>query len=142
MTLMGAATGLHFTFLPEVAGTAVPDSAMPPGAEGCTDKVRGSWRAHMDALWYIVDRNLPSAMILEDDLDWDVRIAAQARDFAVASRALLQPLAGGGRQFADPTYPVVREQDAGLDPPPLKFEDLPRTQAPETSPYGDGWDVL
>ncbi|CAN8104388.1 unnamed protein product [Discula destructiva] len=147
MTLMGAATGLHFTFLPGVDGTKVPDSAMPPKAEGWTGKVRGSWRAHMDALWYVVDHNLPSALIFEDDLDWDVRIRAQARDFAIASRALLQPLASsegkdGESKYADPTYPNVQAKDADLDPPPLKFEQLPPTQPPRTSPYGDGWDVL
>lgn len=143
MTLMGATTGLRFTFLPGVDAAKVPDAAMPPKAAGWTGKVRASWRAHMDALWYIVQNNLSSAVIFEDDLDWDVRIRGQARDFALASRALLQPLAGGRSEvFADPTYPTVQEQDAGLDPPPLSFANLPRTEDPAASPYGDGWDVL
>ncbi|KAH8767283.1 hypothetical protein F5883DRAFT_629567 [Diaporthe sp. PMI_573] len=141
MTLMGSTTGLRFTFLPGVDGAKVPDSAMPPDAARWTGKVRGSWRAHMDALWYIVQHNLSSAIIFEDDLDWDVRIREQARDFALASRALLQPLAGTKR-FADPTYPNVQEQDTTLDPPPLNFQQLPKTHDPKTSPYGDGWDVL
>ncbi|KAG8156515.1 hypothetical protein KVR01_013619 [Diaporthe batatas] len=141
MTLMGSSTGLRFTFLPGVDVANVPDSAMPPGAKGWTGKVRASWRAHMDALWYIVQNNLTSAIIFEDDLDWDVRIREQARDFALASRALLQPLAGR-KDFADPTYPTVQEKDKELDPPPLNFNQLPKTQDPATSPYGDGWDVL
>ncbi|KAI3390345.1 hypothetical protein diail_10012, partial [Diaporthe ilicicola] len=141
MTLMGATTGLRFTFLPGVDAAKVPDAAMPPEAAGWTGKVRASWRAHMDALWYIVQHNLSSAVIFEDDLDWDVRIREQARDFALASRALLQPLAGR-RAYADPTYPTVLEEDADLDPPPLSFARLPRTENPTTSAYGDGWDVL
>lgn len=145
MTLMGVTTGLHFSFLPAVDGSKVPDSAMPPKAEGWTGKVRGSWRAHMDALWHVVDQNLTTAVIFEDDLDWDIRIRDQARDFATASRVLLQPLAGlqpGDAVFADPTYPTVKEQDARLDPPRLSFESLPDTVPPVTSPYGDGWDLL
>ncbi|POS70412.1 hypothetical protein DHEL01_v211193 [Diaporthe helianthi] len=141
MTLMGSSTGLRFTFLPGVDAARVPDSAMPPHAAGWTGKVRASWRAHMDALWYVVQHNLSSAIIFEDDLDWDVRIREQTRDFALASRALLQPLAGR-KDFADPTYPTVQEKDAKLDPPPLNFNQLPKTQHPTTSPYGDGWDVI
>lgn len=145
MTLMGALTGLQFTFLPAVDGNNVPDNAMPPKAEGWTGKVRGSWRAHMDALWHVVQNNLSTAIIFEDDLDWDVRIRSQAQDFALASRALLQPLAGrpGNKaEFADPTYPTVQPKDVELDPPPLSFAQLPPTQPPLTSPYGDGWDLL
>lgn len=141
MTLMGATTGLRFTFLPGVDVANVPDAAMPPKAQGWTGKVRASWRAHMDALWYIVQHDLASAIIFEDDLDWDVRIREQARDFALASRALLQPL-DGTKTFADPTYPTVKEKDAALDPPPLSFANLPKTQDPKASVYGDGWDVL
>jgi hypothetical protein len=124
MTLMGSSTGLRFTFLPGVDAAKVPDSAMPPEATGWTGKVRGSWRAHMDALRYIVQHNIRSAIIFEDDLDSDVRIRQQTRDFALASRALLQPLAGRTK-FADPTYPTVKEQDAALDPPPLNFTSCP-----------------
>lgn len=141
MTLMGATTGLRFTFLPGVDVAKVPDAAMPPNAQGWTGKVRASWRAHMDALWYIIQNDLSSAIIFEDDLDWDVRIREQARDFALASRALLQPLAGT-KSFMDPTYPTVKEKDAGLDPTPLSFANLPKTEDPKTSVYGDGWDVL
>lgn len=146
MTLMGATTGLQFDFLPGVDGNLVPDSAMPPNAQGWTGKVRGSWRAHMDALWYVVAHNISSAIIFEDDLDWDVRIRDQARDFAKASRALLQPLRNQAESklsnYADPTYPTVREKDAELDSPQISFDRLPDTEPPVMSPYGDGWDVL
>lgn len=142
MTLMGVSTGLHFSFLPAADGSKVPDSAMPPKAQGWTGKVRGSWRGHMDALWHVVDNNLTTAVIFEDDLDWDIRIRDQAHDFAVATRALLQPLEGRPGQYADPTYPTVKDKDTELDPLPLSFEQLPATQPPVTSPYGDGWDLL
>lgn len=74
MALMAATTGLHFEFFPAVRAEQVPDKAMPPGAQGWLGGVRGSWRAHINALRSIVEQNLTSAVIFEDDLDWDVRI--------------------------------------------------------------------
>jgi len=47
---MGAATGIHFEYIDGVLADQVPDKAMPPGAEVWTGAVRGSWRAHMNAL--------------------------------------------------------------------------------------------
>lgn len=49
MSIMAATTGLHFDYLPGVSGEDVPDKAMPPGPGGAGG-VRGSWRAHMNAL--------------------------------------------------------------------------------------------
>ncbi|KAK7218984.1 hypothetical protein V2G26_006987 [Clonostachys chloroleuca] len=34
--------------------------------------VFGCWRAHMDVIQQVIKRNLNSALILEDDVDWDV----------------------------------------------------------------------
>jgi hypothetical protein len=97
-----------------------------------------------DPFHRIVHRNLTSALILEDDADWDVRIRDQLYDFALSTHALTQPLrGGGGRAYADPTYP---------QPPPdlpestptraMDFHHLPATVPPTTSPYGDNWDLL
>lgn len=83
----------------------------------------------------IVQRNLSSALILEDDTDWDIRIRDQLQDFALAAHALTQPLrSGGGRHnaHADPSAPYDE----------LSFHQLPATLPPTTSPYGDDWDVL
>ncbi|KAK7202366.1 hypothetical protein BZA70DRAFT_103920 [Myxozyma melibiosi] len=37
----------------------------------------GSWRSHMDIFRYIVDNRIQTALILEDDLDWDMNVKDQ-----------------------------------------------------------------
>ncbi|KAI9865766.1 MAG: hypothetical protein M1824_000026 [Vezdaea acicularis] len=94
----------------------------------------------MNALQTVVERNLSSALILEDDVDWDLRIKHQLYNFALSSRALLQPLASNSLRYADPTYP----SPAGTEDQPNDFylDHLPSTIPPSISAYGDGWDVL
>jgi len=88
----------------------------------------------------VVRRNLTSALILEDDADWDVRIKEQLFEYAYTSRALLQPLSNDPSTHADSTYP--NPQDATSPGPIIDFNQLPSTINPTTSPYGDNWDVL
>jgi len=83
----------------------------------------------------VVRRNLTSALILEDDADWDVRIKEQLFEYAHASRALLQPLSNDHSTYVDWTYPTP--QDAASPGPILDFNQLPSTINPTTSPYGD-----
>jgi hypothetical protein len=80
---------------------------------------------------------------MEDDVDWDVRIREQLHDFALSSRALIQPLQGrpGKSKYADPTYPNPME-GSPKKLPDMDFYRLPTTINPSDSPYGDGWDVL
>lgn len=47
-----------------------------------------SRRAHLNAIQRIVEERLESAIIMEDDADWDVSIKTQLQDFALAVRAL------------------------------------------------------
>lgn len=88
----------------------------------------------------MVERNLTSALILEDDADWDVRIKEQLFDYAQTARALIQPLSNDHSIYADSTYP--KPQDAASPGPALDFNRLPSTKNPNTSPYGDKWDVI
>ena len=74
---------------------------------------------HNSARLSIVHNNITSALIMEGDVDWDVRVHSMARDFAMASTALLKDLS------------------ATID-----FRDVPTTAYDQVSPYGDGWDVL
>ena len=68
----------------------------------------------------VVENNWTSALILEDDVDWDIRLRPLLTDFALASDTVL----------------------SRRDTTPLKFRDLSFSNAPISSPYGDGWDVL
>jgi hypothetical protein len=86
--------------------------------------------------------------VLENDVDWDLRIKTQMKQFAQASRLLLQPLRdtkpGSKAQFLDPTNPAPRSGD---EPTSFDVHDqglANRTLPPQTSPYGDldRWDML
>lgn len=76
---------------------------------------------------------MSSALILEDDVDWDVRIRSQLLDFARSADALQQP------PFS--SIPESRPDGPG-NIPEIKFTDLKDTTEPVTSAYGDNWDLL
>ena len=96
----------------------------------------------MNAIQSIVSNNLSSALIMEDDLDWDVRIKAQLSDFSRGVQALTQPLSGSGG-YVDPT---LETRASAKDVTPLGYDltpnSAPSTSEPQLSPYGDNWDVL
>lgn len=145
MVLGSALSNLEIEFIDGVQGKDVPDKALPsgPDQERMPDPVVGSWRALMNAVQEVVRRNLSSALIMEDDADWDVRIRDQLYDFALASHALTQPLAGSSDtspRYADATYPAAKNMPSAV--PDLAFDRLPATVAPTRSPYGDHWDVI
>ncbi|KAG5931109.1 hypothetical protein E4U53_001945 [Claviceps sorghi] len=144
MTLTAALSEISIKFVNGVKGEEVSEKAVPVPENGqhLEGPSLGSWRGHMDAIQEVVRRNLSSALILEDDVDWDVRIREQLRDFALSSRALIQPLRRGqpGR-YADPTYPHPADGAPG-EASHLDFYNLPRTVEPALTPYGDSWDVL
>ncbi|KAK4946820.1 hypothetical protein LTR10_014323 [Elasticomyces elasticus] len=50
--------------------------------------VLGCWRAHMNVLQMIVNQNIATALILEDDADWDVGLRAQLVQYARGARYL------------------------------------------------------
>ncbi|KEY66770.1 hypothetical protein S7711_11173 [Stachybotrys chartarum IBT 7711] len=142
MALQAALSNMDVEFVDAVAGKEVDGKAIPKTSEH--DRLRdgeiGCWRSHMNAIREIVHRNLTSALILEDDTDWDVRLRSQLHDFALSTRVLTQPLLGQDGLYADTTY---------LDPaavpkrgPDLDFSSLPATVPPSISPYGDNWDML
>lgn len=88
----------------------------------------------------MIEEGIQSALVLEDDADWDIRIKSQLEDFARASRLLLQPLKGT-ENHADPTWPVpanVSVQPTDLYPGDCNLEE------PTSSPYGElaNWDLF
>ncbi|GKT61373.1 glycosyltransferase family 25 protein [Colletotrichum tofieldiae] len=135
--LQAALSEIEINLIDGVQGKDVPDEAIPQTSEHdrLSDGVIGCWRGHMNALEEIVLRNLSSALILEDDIDWDIRIRQQLHDFALATQALTQPLLGG------PSYPRSTERSPATVPD-ISFNHLPATVAPQISPYGDDWDLL
>jgi GR25 family glycosyltransferase involved in LPS biosynthesis len=141
--LAAALSNIDIEFIDGVYGDKVPDKAIPntDGQSRLPDPSIGSWRGHMNAIQEVVRRNLSSALILEDDADWDIFIRAQLQSFALSSQALAQPISGTKSVYADPTYPNPDKAPSSR-PPDLSFDHLPHIEAPVNSPYGDHWDAL
>jgi hypothetical protein len=122
MQLAASLTNLNITWVDGVDGeemgaAEIPPAFFDPAMYDLTKRTQiGSWRGHMNAIRRVVDENLQSALILEDDVDWDVNIIAQLQQFANASIALLENL---------------KERPGNGSEPAIS-----------TSPYGDGWDIL
>jgi hypothetical protein len=169
MILGAALSQLEINFVDGVRGEDVNEKAIPVPEDRnnhLKGPVLGSWRGHMNAIheyalifflnafllsWgpcltfvpphRVVRRNLSSVLIMEDDVDWDVRIREQLHDFAVSIRALTQPLRRQPGKYADPTYPTPVD-GSPKTLPDMNFYSLPDTVRPLISPYGDNWDVL
>jgi hypothetical protein len=120
MELSAALTGLKLTWSDGVRGDAMNPKAIPPvhtdpkASRMKLDAEVGCWRGHMNILQKIVKDGLGSALILEDDADWDVRIVEQMQQFAVATRE------------------VLAQKPPSTNP----------TRPHYNSPYGDDWDLF
>jgi hypothetical protein len=122
LTLASTLTGFNIEWIPGVRGETIPDKAVPLGVDRkkLMETNLGSWRGHMDAVRRIVAEGLDSALIMEDDMDWDVRL-----------KPLLEVVASGVRTVSsslpDGLFPSGRASTTKKDP---------------VSPYGDDWDLL
>ncbi|KAE8167457.1 hypothetical protein BDV40DRAFT_252958 [Aspergillus tamarii] len=92
IALAASYTGLEIDWLEGVRAADIPPKAYPAvwTEEKHRDKPAelGSWRAHMNALRHIVENKISSAVLMEDDSDWDVNIKTQMVEFARGTRAL------------------------------------------------------
>ncbi|KAF2642570.1 glycosyltransferase family 25 protein [Massarina eburnea CBS 473.64] len=144
MTLAASFSNLTLNWIDGVSGSTVPERTLPleeyktpPG-----ESERGSWRAHMNALQAITENGHASALIMEDDQDWDLRLREQLQTFALGVTTLVQPLRisrGKTQTYADPSFP---EPDAVNKITTITHPNLPTTIPPSISPYGDNWDIL
>ncbi|TPX09593.1 uncharacterized protein E0L32_009194 [Thyridium curvatum] len=122
IALSAALTGFDVEWIDGVRGTDIPDKAVPFGVDRkkLMETNLGSWRGHMNAVRRMVEEGIESALIMEDDMDWDVRLKAQLEMIATGSRKLMTDL------------------------PETYFPSHPKTAGSGTpaSPYGNDWDVL
>ncbi|KAK4168307.1 hypothetical protein QBC43DRAFT_296957 [Cladorrhinum sp. PSN259] len=138
-TLAAALTDVAVTWIDGVAGQHVLDKTLPSDSldKNIPKGNKGSWRAHMNALQRIVQQDIASALILEDDADWDIRIKPQLQIFAQAAQAFTQRRPGQAKQtFAE------QLQAHGMAEHERNVNKLPYIVPPRLSPYGDDWDVL
>ncbi|TVY30590.1 Procollagen galactosyltransferase [Lachnellula hyalina] len=87
MILSSSLTGFEVEFVDAVKGEDVLDKARPAGFT-MSGGVLGSWRAHINAIRSVLERKLSSVLIMEDDVDWDVRIQSQMPEFAKGVRTV------------------------------------------------------
>ncbi|KAF2637977.1 hypothetical protein P280DRAFT_405620 [Massarina eburnea CBS 473.64] len=162
MTLSAAVSNIALDFVPGVTGDSIKPSAYPPPSENqkLQAGIRGSWRTHMNALQQIVAQNLTTALIMEDDVDWDIRIRQNLQRFALASQFLaeekrdLSSLAEYKSKVSELKNPETPETASHilnettitpiLPTLPLSSIHLPSRPFHPTSPYGDPstWDIL
>ncbi|KAK5949975.1 hypothetical protein OHC33_008936 [Knufia fluminis] len=122
LVLAAAVSGIELDFVDGVLGKDVADKVLPPShVDDLNAGTKGAWRAHMNALSRVVENGWSTAFIIEDDVDWDVRLHQQLQDFALGSDYLL-------REYRQDTQ--------------ASASSIQHFLTPETSPYGDDWDVL
>ncbi|KAK3938620.1 hypothetical protein QBC46DRAFT_439812 [Diplogelasinospora grovesii] len=138
MTLATTITNITATFVHGISGDEVPPSVLPTDSGNNRSISKGnigSWRAHMNTLRRVIEEGLESALILEDDVDWDIRLKSQLQIFARAAWAFTS---------SSPLHnPLL-----SLDNDNIPISQLPDHHHPNgqgwRSPYGDDgfWDVL
>ncbi|KAL8388315.1 hypothetical protein RB595_009318 [Gaeumannomyces hyphopodioides] len=143
LSLAAALTGIRLSYSDGVDGSQVRERVLPADSEG--KRIRkgniGSWRAHLNVLRTVVEEGLETALILEDDIDWDVRLKAQLQTFSLASRAFLQPL--DGHPHGHTLSALSREGGDTVAAAAVPLSRISQTpHRPWGSPYGNGWDVL
>ncbi|KAK5096080.1 hypothetical protein LTR70_001490 [Exophiala xenobiotica] len=138
LTLTSVLTSFHLDFVDGIKYQDILNKTLPAHDGIAYNGARGAWRGHINAMREIVDKGYGSALIFEDDADWDIRLKDQLRDFAIASNGLLSQYPGTHEpHFANRAGDYIDYSDLATW---LRVQDS-RIQTPH-SPYGDGWDVL
>ncbi|KAK5452078.1 hypothetical protein LTS15_007801 [Exophiala xenobiotica] len=88
MLLQAQLTNFTLEMVDGVVGSKVSPKALPYTMKQDNGTI-GCWRAHLDIFNKMIEENIQSALILEDDADWDVSLKAQMTEFAQGSRYLL-----------------------------------------------------
>ncbi|KUI72207.1 Procollagen galactosyltransferase 1 [Cytospora mali] len=128
IALASALTGFDVEWVDGVRGEDIPNKAVPFGVDRAKlmETNLGSWRGHMNAVRRVVEEGLDSALIMEDDMDWDVRLKPQLELVAAGARAVLSNL-------PDFYFPTGR--------PSFDYSSTSSAGEP-VNPYGDDWDIL
>ncbi|KAI9824328.1 MAG: hypothetical protein M1819_000888 [Sarea resinae] len=119
------ASDINITLFDAVRGVDVPVDERPPpyldetNSEHSSGKL-GCLMSHMRAMKTMIKENIATALIVESDVDWDVRI-----------KDSMPLLAEGVQQISN--LPALA--------PPRHARDVSSFKAP-SSPYGDNWDML
>lgn len=105
-----------------VHGSLILNKSLPtlnklPQKETARNNMLGTWRAHLNFAQRMVRERISTAIVFEDDADWDVNLRTQLEQFAHGSQYI-------SSAFSPPT--ALKSKSYG---------------GPH-SPYGDDWDLL
>ncbi|KAI5195360.1 hypothetical protein E4T38_09096 [Aureobasidium subglaciale] len=87
VAVQASLSNFTLTVLYGVNGDTISEKALPytmdlgPGQKGC-------WRGHLDVAQKMVMENIQTALVFEDDADWDVALHAQLKEVARGTRWL------------------------------------------------------
>ena len=83
LLLMAEVAGIELTFLPTKRLTELSSNGLPWHEKfiGESKNTMGVYRAHMDAAAFLLEKGWNSALILEDDVDWDIRLRSILQRF-------------------------------------------------------------
>ncbi|KAL8725454.1 MAG: hypothetical protein Q9166_007348 [cf. Caloplaca sp. 2 TL-2023] len=90
-SLASSLTGFTHDVIEGIKGETVTNKTLPtldnlPQKERSRNNIVGCWRAHLNFAQKIVRERIQTALVLEDDSDWDVSFKDQLADFATGSR--------------------------------------------------------
>ncbi|KAM3414604.1 hypothetical protein BST61_g9763 [Cercospora zeina] len=91
MSLSASVSRIDFEWMDGVDGASMSAKSKPSMMNdelSGDNNTLGCWRAHMNALQHVVKENIETALIMEDDADWDVNLKQQLVDFARGSKYL------------------------------------------------------
>ncbi|KAL6701209.1 glycosyltransferase family 25 protein [Trichoderma pleuroticola] len=128
LELMASLSGFDIEWVDGVKPSSIPSKAIPYGIDpsAVQDNFLGSWRGHMNAIRQVVEQETGSALIMEDDMDWDIHLKSQLRNIARGARQILhEPLELPHSPYGDDwdilwlghcgePFPETLEENAGL----------------------------
>ncbi|TQV96093.1 LPS glycosyltransferase [Cordyceps javanica] len=86
MAMLAALTNIRLIRKEGVNGSTIHEKAKPEGSGSLRPEQLGSWRGHANVWRHIVEEKIQTALILEDDVDWDVKIHDILQDMSIQLR--------------------------------------------------------
>ncbi|KAF2642605.1 hypothetical protein P280DRAFT_478694 [Massarina eburnea CBS 473.64] len=145
MSLMASFHDISFDWVDGIDPEQIKETAYPPGNHREVNQgARGCWRAHMNALREVITQNLSTALIFEDDIDWDIRLRTQLSSFARAARTLPSLIQQSSSH--SPQHPPTSKAKPPNPTDLAQRSSIPLTSTPHSTPspdpYGRDWDIL
>ncbi|KAL7945255.1 glycosyltransferase family 25 protein [Trichoderma barbatum] len=130
LELMASLSGFDIEWVDGVKPSSIPNKALPYGIDptAIQDNFLGSWRGHMNAIRQVVEQEAGSALIIEDDMDWDIHLKFQLHNIAHGARQIMRetsplPHSPYGDDWdvlwlghCGEPFPETLEENAGLPP--------------------------